>query len=324
MNTQQNIAILAGGGSSEKVISLKSASIVEQNIKELYPTYVIVIDGPSWVYSKEGVDYAIDKNDFSLTLNDQKIFFDLAFIAIHGTPGEDGKLQGYFDIMGVKYSSSNLLASSIGFNKGVCNDYLKNHEINVAHSYQLFEHMDYDIDLIANTVGMPCFVKSNESGSSFGVNKVYVKEDLPEAITDSFKYDKQVLIESFLEGREVTCGVYNFGGAPVAMPITEIITENDFFDYEAKYKGEALEITPADLTSKIRLKVEKAAIRVFQLLNLNGVARVDFIIQNNEPFVIEANTVPGLTAESLIPQQAIAAGFTLPDFFQQWIAHSLK
>ena len=324
MKAQKNIAILAGGESSEREISLKSASVVEEHIQEIYNTFLITIHGADWVYTKHGVDYPIDKNDFSLTIKNQKTYFDLAFIAIHGTPGEDGRLQGYFDMMNIKYSSSNLLASAITFNKGVCNDYLKNHHINVAKSIQLFEGIGYDSKEIVTTLGLPCFVKANQSGSSYGVNKVYSEDELPDAIIDSFKYDKQVLIESFLDGREVTCGVHNFEGAPKALPITEIITKNDFFDFEAKYKGESQEITPAELDLETQQKIENAAIRVFQLLNLNGIARVDFIIQNGEPFVIEANTVPGLSEQSLIPQQAIAAGHTLSEFFQMWIAHSLK
>lgn len=324
MDSQKNIAIVAGGGFSEHSVSLKSASVVEQNIKDFYNTFLIEFNKDKWTFKKDGITYPIDKNDFSLKMGNTKVTFDFVFIAIHGTPGEDGKLQGYFDMIGMPYSSSNVLASSIAFNKGVCNDYLKNHGINVAKSIQLFEGIEYDIEQIAATVGMPCFVKANQSGSSYGVNKVYEKNQLDEAIADSFKYDKQVLIESFLDGREVTCGVINFNGEIKALPITEIITENDFFDFEAKYKGESQEITPADLDNETRLKIEKATTNVFQILNLNGVARVDFIIQNGEPYMIEVNTVPGLSAQSLIPQQARAAGYSLTEFFNSWINHGLN
>jgi D-alanine-D-alanine ligase len=324
MDSQKNIAIVAGGGFSEHSVSLKSASVVEQNIKEFYNTFLIEFDKDKWSYTKDGVVYPIDKNDFTLKMGNTEIIFDFVFIAIHGTPGEDGKLQGYFDMIGMPYSSSNVLASSIGFNKGVCNDYLKNHGINVAKSIQLFEGIGYDIEEIAATVGMPCFVKANQSGSSYGVNKVYEKSQLDDAIADSFKYDKQVLIESFLDGREVTCGVINFNGVIKALPITEIITENDFFDFEAKYKGESQEITPANLDDETRLKIEKATTNVFQILNLNGVARVDFIIQKGEPYMIEVNTVPGLSSQSLIPQQARAAGYSLTEFFNSWIDHGLN
>ncbi|MGB0391566.1 MAG: D-alanine--D-alanine ligase [Salibacteraceae bacterium] len=324
MKKQKNIAIVAGGGSSEHGVSMKSAAVVDCNLKDAFNTFVIEMTVSNWIYHQNSISYEIDKNDFSLNIDGKVIRFDFVFIAIHGTPGEDGKLQGYFDMINMPYSSSNLLASSLSFNKGVCNDYLKNHGINVAKSIQLFEGFKYDADEIVSNLGLPCFVKSNQSGSSYGVNKVYSKDQLPAAIEDSFKYDKQVLIESFLDGREVTCGVTNFDHKITALPITEIITDNDFFDFEAKYKGESKEITPANLDPAIKKKVENAAKKVFQILNLNGVARVDFIIQDNEPFMIEANTVPGISAQSIIPQQAVAAGYTLPEFFQKWVNHGLK
>jgi len=323
MNTRKNIAILAGGDSSEFSVSIKSATLVEANLCHKYNTFIIVIKGGDWSYSKDGTTVAIDKNDFSLTLNEDRLFFDLAFIAIHGTPGEDGKLQGYFDMLGIKYSSAGLLTSALSFNKGVCNDYLKNHGINVAKSIQLFKGLTYNTEKIISELGLPCFVKPNQAGSSYGVSKVGILEELPQAITDAFVHDKQVLIESFLDGREVTCGVHNFNGVITEMPITEIITENDFFDFEAKYKGESNEITPADLPDDVRISVQTAAKEVYQLLNMKAVARMDFIIQNGEPFLIEANTVPGLSAESLIPQQAIAMGYTLPDFFVEWVENCL-
>ena len=324
MNTRKNIAILAGGDSSEFGISLKSASLVEQNLKDKYHTYLIEIKGGDWTHTTNGAKFNIDKNDFSLTMNENRIEFDLAFIAIHGTPGEDGKLQGYFDMLGVKHSSSNVLSSALGFNKGVCNDYLKNHGIKVAKSVQLFEDIEFNEHHIITELGLPCFVKPNQAGSSYGVSKVLKESELLAAINEAFKHDKQVLVESFLDGIEVTCGVHNFNGALTAMPITEIITENDFFDFEAKYQGESNEITPADLSTEIAQKIQDASKKVYQILGLNGVARVDFIIQNGEPFMIEANTVPGLSSESIIPQQARAMGYTLPDFFEAWVEHSLK
>jgi D-alanine-D-alanine ligase len=194
----------------------------------------------------------------------------------------------------------------------------------VAKSIQLFNGIDFNINTIGTELGFPCFVKPNQAGSSFGISKVYTTQELPKAIEEAFKHDSQVLIESFLSGREVTCGVLNFNGTPKAMPITEIITDNDFFDFEAKYKGESKEITPANLPEETTKKVQQAAIKVFQTLSLKGVARVDFIIMDDEPFMIEANTVPGLSSESLIPQQAEAMGFSLPEFFTQWVEFSLQ
>ncbi len=324
MKTVKKIAIVAGGFSSEYSISIKSGRIVEENLKSSFDTYFIVIKDNEWVYEVGDRKYYVDKNDFSLSINGNKIAFDSVFIAIHGTPGEDGKLQGYFDMIGIKYTSSSLLPSAISFNKGVCNDYLKSHGIQVANSVQLFMGIAYSEEEILKKLGLPCFVKPNQSGSSYGVSKVTSPTELKPAILEAFKHDKQVLIESFLDGREVTCGVHNFDGTLTTMPITEIISENDFFDFAAKYEGKSREITPADLSPDVALKVQETAKKVFQLLGFNGVARVDFIVQNGIPFVIEPNTVPGLSAQSIIPQQATAMGYDLPDFFTRWVNHSLK
>lgn len=324
MNRIKNIAIVAGGFSSEYSISIKSGRIVEENIKASFHTFFIEITRDEWFCKKNGKKYFIDKNDFSLTIDAKKVLFDGVFIAIHGTPGEDGKLQGYFDMIGMKYTSSSLLPSAISFNKGVCNDYLKSHEINVANSIQLFKDIEFDEEKIIAKLGLPCFVKPNQSGSSYGVSKVTSTEELAPAIAEAFVHDKQVLIESFLNGREVTCGVNNFDGKLTAMPITEIVTENDFFDFAAKYEGKSREITPADLPPDVTQKVQETAKKVFQLLGFNGVARVDFIVQNGVPFMIEPNTVPGLSAQSIIPQQAVAMGYNLPEFFTKWVNHTIK
>lgn len=324
MNTQKNIAIVAGGDSSEYDISIESGKLVETNLKEKFHTFLINLKADQWTYQEDGEIYSIDKNDFSLTIHGAKVKFDAVFIAIHGTPGEDGKLQGYFDMLNIKHSSSNTLASALSFNKGVCNDYLKSHGVNVAKSIQLFKGIPFQTSTIIPELGLPCFVKPNQAGSSYGVSKVTKQEDLGKAISDAFIHDDQVLVESFLDGREVTCGVHNFKKELTAMPITEIVTENDFFDFEAKYKGESQEITPADLSSSEASLVQEAAKNIYQLLGFNGVGRVDFIIQNGIPFMIEANTVPGLSPKSLIPQQAVAMGYTLPDFFEAWVNHTLK
>lgn len=324
MNTRKNIAILAGGDSAEYGISIKSANVVAENLAATFNTFIIIIQGAHWFYQEGGKEYNINKSDFSLTRDEKTIHFDLAFIAIHGTPGEDGKLQGYFDMLGIRYSASNQLASALSFNKGVCNDYLKQQGIKCAESVQLFEGKPYNASAIIAQLGLPCFVKPNKAGSSYGVSKVKKEDELAHAISEAFTHDDQVMIESFLDGREVTCGVNNFNGEPTAMPVTEIITTNEFFDFEAKYKGESQEITPAQLPIETTKKVQAAATHIFQLLGLNAVARVDFIIQNGEPFMIEANTVPGLSSASLIPQQAVAMGYTLPEFFTAWVNYCLK
>lgn len=309
------IAIIYGGYSSEEEISLKSGKVVAENLPDNYKPYLIRINKEGWFLDKNGAIIPVDRSDFSVELDGEKIQFENVFIAIHGTPGEDGKLQAYFDMLGIKYSSSNALASAITFNKWTCNTILKQNGYKCAESVILREKENYTIDEVTSKIEMPCFVKPNNGGSSFGITKVKKVEDLNSAIEIAFNEGSEVLIEEFIEGTEVTCGVLNIKGEFVKLPPTEIVSNNEFFDYKAKYNGESQEITPARISDELTAEIQKQAKDIFVLLNLKGMARIDFMIKNNIPYVIEVNTIPGLSNESIIPQQARGAGMTLKELF---------
>lgn len=313
-----------GGNSAESVISLKSADVVKKHLsKELYNAYKIHIKGTDWHYEQDGVSYQIDKNDFSLTIRGNRIKFDLVFIAIHGTPGEDGKLQSYFDLIGIPYSTSGHFASALSFNKLATNILLRHHGIVSAKFVQLIEGELVNTNEVIQKVGLPCFVKPTEAGSSFGVSKVNTKEDLLPAIQKAFAYHHIVMVEEYIEGTEVTCGIIDFDGKLETLPITEIVSETDFFDFEAKYEGKSDEITPARISTEEAETVSSITKKVYRLLDLKGVARADYIIKAGVPYLIEANTVPGISEESLIPQQAIAHGMSLKELFNKWVERFL-
>ncbi len=238
---------------------------------------------------------------------------------IHGTPGEDGKLQAYFDMVGLPYSTSSHLASTLTFNKFVCNQYLKNFGVKVADAVLIRQNEKYSTQTIIDKVGLPCFVKPADGGSSFGVTKVQKAEELDEAIRLALTHGTQALLERFMQGREVTNGIYKGGEGVKVLPITEIVTNNDFFDFDAKYKGESDEITPADLSNDIAQKVKTETKRIYEILDLDGICRADYILQDNEPYLIEVNTVPGMSNESLIPQMAAHEGVALKDMLSDVI-----
>ena len=307
-----------GGFSAEKIISMKSGQIVADFLdKNLFNVYVVIIDNLGWRLDLNSKSYPVDRSDFSVEVERKKILFDGVFIAIHGIPGENGELQSYFDNLNIPYNCSGVYASELSFDKGKCNDFLKKNGIQCAESMKLFKNVNFNIHSIIEKLKLPCFVKPNSNGSSFGISKVNIKDQLIPAIEKAFEYDDCVLIESLLTGKEVTCGVHNLNNDIETFPITEIISENDFFDFEAKYEGKSKEITPAEISKEHAEKVTKKAIRVYKLLNLNGIARIDFMIMNNEPHVIEVNTVPGLSKESIIPQQAICQGMSLSELFNK-------
>lgn len=321
----KKIAVVMGGYSAEKIISMKSGEVVMKHLQcdEFHP-YSVVIDKNGWNLIENGQSHPINKEDFSGNLNGVNIQFDVVFIAIHGTPGEDGKLQSYLDKLNIPYTTSSAKAAALSFNKGKCNNFLRTKGILCAPSYLITKGEEIkEIDILER-VGLPCFVKPNKNGSSFGVSKVAKSDALKTAINKAFKYGEEVLIESFMEGAEVTCGAINFGGELRTFPATEIISENDFFDFEAKYEGKSKEITPARLSAEVAQKVAEQTKRIYTLLNLDGIARVDFIIQNNEPYIIEANTVPGFSEESIIPQQAEYMGISLKELFIASVKHVLK
>ncbi len=323
---KKNIAIIMGGYSSEYEISLKSGNVVYQTLeKEKYNAYRIHVFKDKWVYvDANDIEYPIDKNDFSATVNSKKITFDCVFNAIHGSPGEDGFMQAYFELLDIPQTSCSMYQAALTFNKRDLLATLKPHGIKTAESYYIDLGDTIDEDAIVAKVGLPCFVKANKAGSSFGISKVYKKEDLQAAIDNSFKEDNEIIIEQFLDGVEVSVGVISYKGETKVLPITEIVSENDFFDYQAKYEGKSQEITPARISDDYAHKVRLEARKIYETLGMKGFSRSEFIFKNDEPYLLEVNTVPGLTKESILPQQATEAGISVTDLFDNAIEEALK
>lgn len=315
-----------GGYSSEAHISFKSGEVVYQQIsKEIYNTYKIHILKNKWVLVDDNnLEHPVNKDDFSVTINQNKITFDCIFNAIHGHPGEDGTILAYFKLLDIKHTSAPFYQMALTFNKRDCLSVVKKYGVKTANSIYLNKGETINVDEIIETLGLPCFVKPNNAGSSFGISKVKLKEELIPAVEKAFKEDSELLIEEFLDGTEVTIGVLNYKGEVKVLPMTEIVTANDFFDYEAKYLGESDEITPARISDEIHQKLEILAKKVYQILNMSGFTRSEYILVNNEPYFLEMNTVPGLTNESIIPQQAAAAGITLQNLFHNAIEMALN
>ena len=320
---KKNIALITGGYSGESVISYKTAATIEKNIDtEKWNCYTIDITKEGWTYNLPGngkVD--IDKNDFSLTIDNNKIIFDAVLVGLHGTPGEDGKLQGYFDCLNIPYTSCDAASSALTFNKRYTVAVASFAGMHVAKSLHLFKNKPVSTADILSTLKLPVFVKPNNGGSSIGMSKVNEEADLQEALVKAFKEDEQVLVEEFIKGREFTIGVFKNKGEVVALPITEILTQKEFFDYEAKYNGESEEVTPANISEDIAEKVRHAAKNAYNIFNCNGVVRIDFIYDeiSGNPFMLEINTVPGQSDASIIPQQVKAMGWTLKDFYSALI-----
>ena len=321
---KKNIAIIMGGFSSEVSISLKSGGVVYSNLDtQKYNPFQVHILKDKWVVVGENDEYPIDKNDFSTTINGIKITFDCVFNAIHGTPGEDGKILAYFDLIGMKHTSAPFYQMALTFNKRDCLSVVKHYGIPTAKSVYLNKGDAINTDKIIKEVGLPCFIKPNNAGSSFGISKVYSAEEILVGIEKAYKEDSEILIESFLDGTEVSVGVIQYKGEIKVLPLTEITTENDFFDYEAKYEGKSQEITPARIPEDIAEKVRVVAKKVYQILNMSGFSRSEYILVNNEPHFLEMNSVPGLTGESLLPQQANQANINLSDLFDNAIENAL-
>ena len=315
---KKNIAVVAGGNSSEYVISINSADQLEKVLdKEKYNVFTVIARGTEW-YVKDNTycDLVVNKDDFSFSLNNQKTKFDCALIIIHGTPGEDGKLQGYFDTLNIPYTSANTLASAITFNKVFSKNYLKPFDIPLAKFVSIKKGDIIDADQIIKATGLPCFVKPNSGGSSFGVTKVKEKDKLYEAIEKAFKEDHEVIIEEFLEGKELTCGLVKTKKETFIFPPTEIVSKNEFFDYEAKYtEGMADEITPAPISEELTKEIQNLSSQIYDIFQLNGIVRVDYIYSKNKLYFMEVNTVPGMSAASIVPKQIEAAGMSLKDIF---------
>ena len=326
INMKKNIAIIMGGFSSEFEISLKSGQVVYETLDPVkFNAFRVHIFKDKWVYvDTSNNEHPIDKNDFSFTVKGTKTNFDCVFNAIHGTPGEDGFMQGYLELLGIPQTSCNMYQAALTFNKRDCISALKPYGVKTAESYYVNLGDAIDEDAIIAKVGLPCFVKANKAGSSFGISKVYKKEEFNKALEVAFKEDDEVIIESFLDGIEVSVGVISYKGEVTVLPITEIVSENDFFDYQAKYLGKSQEITPARLTKEQEEKVNSVAKKVYEVLKMKGFSRSEFIFKDGEPHFLEINTVPGMTKASILPQQAAAAGISLVDLFGNAIEEVLK
>lgn len=316
---KKTIALITGGYSGEATISYQSAATIEQHVdREKWNCYTIDITPSGWFYVTDaGEKISIDKNDFSLNIGGEKITFDAVLVGLHGTPGEDGKLQGYFDCLNIPYTSCDAATSALTFNKRYTVAVAAFAGMAVAKSLHLFKDGTQGAAEILNTLKLPVFVKPNNGGSSIGMSKVIDAAELQGALDKAFKEDDQVLVEEFIKGREFTIGVFKSKGEIIALPITEIITKNVFFDYEAKYLGASEEITPAQVAEDIAEKVRNAARMAYAVFNCKGIVRIDFIYDETSarPFLLEINTVPGQTAASLVPQQVVAMGWTLQRFY---------
>lgn len=323
---KKNIAIVAGGDSSEVVVSLKSAQGIYSFLdKEKYNVYIVTIIGTEWHYTDaDGNVYPIDRNDFSVRVKDAKIKFDFAYITIHGTPGENGLLQGYFDLLRIPYSCCGVLAAAITFNKFTCNRLLSSFGISVARSIVLRKGESVATDEVIKQIGLPCFVKPNVGGSSFGTTKVKTEAQVQEAIATAFAEGEEVIIEAFMAGTEVTCGCYKVADKEVVFPITEVVSKNEFFDYDAKYNADQVdEITPARISDAMTARIQLLTSRIYDLIGCKGIIRVDYIIIGDEPFLLEVNTTPGMTPTSFIPQQVRAAGLNIQEVLTEIIENEL-
>jgi D-alanine-D-alanine ligase len=322
---KKTIALVTGGFSGEAVISYKSAITIGNNLDpDKFSVYKIDINPDGWFYTLEdGRKVAINKNDFSIQLDREKIKFDAVFIGIHGTPGEDGKLQGYFDTLKIPYTSCDAATSAITFNKRYTVAVAKMAGVSVAHSIHLFKHSPVPASQIANELKLPVFVKPNNGGSSIGMSKVTKAEDLEAAIIKAFKEDDQVLVEEMIQGREFTVGVFKTKGNIIVLPITEVKAHADkeFFDFEAKYQGKSTEITPAQVDEAVADKIREAAKKIYAVFNCRGVVRIDFIYNEEagKPFMLEINTIPGQSEASIIPQQVKEMGWSLQEFYSKLV-----
>ena len=322
----KNIAIIAGGNSSEYEVSMKSGKNIYDEVDEnRYNKYLVILKGRDWHVEIGEKKYPVDRNDFSFTRDGEKILFDFAYITIHGVPGENGLLQGYLDMMGVPYGCCNVLASALTFDKHTCNTYLKSYGVNVADSVMLIRGMTYDVNEIINEVGLPCFVKPNAEGSSFGVTKVKEAAQLEDALKKAFALCREVLIETFIDGTELTCGVVKAGDMDIAMPIAEVIPKNEFFDFEAKYDPtKSDEIIPARISPELTNRIKTLSSMIYDILRCEGIIRADYIVRDDEIFMLEVNTTPGMTSNSFVPKMVRAMGGTLREVLTKIIDNKLN
>ena len=322
---KKNIAIIMGGYSSEVEISLKSGNVVYNSLDlDKYNAYRVLILKEKWIHLDENdVEHPINMADFTTNVNGYKVKFDAVFNAIHGHPGEDGVILSYLELLGIPHTSAPSYQMALTFNKRDCLSVVKAYGIKTANSYYLNEGDAINENEIVEKVELPCFVKANRAGSSFGISKVYKIEHLRDAIELAFKEDDEIIIESFLDGTEVSVGVITYNNEIKVLPITEITTDNDFFDYEAKYQGKSEEITPARVSKKDEQRIKEVAKKVYTILRMSGFSRSEYILIDGEPHMLEMNTVPGLTTQSLLPQQANMAGISLTELFGNAVESSL-
>jgi D-alanine-D-alanine ligase len=325
---KKKIALVTGGYSGEAVISYRSANTIYNHLdKAMFDVYLVDVTAEGWFYKQEDeTRIPVNKNNFTIPVNGDDISFDAVFIGMHGTPGEDGKLQGYFDMLGLPYTSCNAAASALTFNKRYTTAVAGASGINVAKSMLFFKDQAQTAAAEAANLAFPVFVKPNNGGSSIGMSKVNTPDGLDAAIEKAFKEDSQVLVEEMIQGREFTVGVFRTRGEVIVLPITEVVTHNEFFDFEAKYQGKSSETTPAEMPGQWQTLLEETAARVYKVFNCRGVVRMDFIFNEDkgEPFLLEINTIPGQSDASVIPQQVRAKGWNLTEFYTLLVEEALE
>lgn len=326
MSKLKNIAILAGGNSSEESISLKGAAQIATWLdRNKYNVYTILIKGISWTLKhSEFGDIPVSKDDFTATINGSIVTFDCALIAIHGTPGENGLLQGYFEMMGIPYTTGGVMNSSLTFNKYYCKELVKESGVNLAKGIMLRKGEKIEPKEITNQLGLPVFVKPNESGSSYGISKVKTLEDLIPAIENAFTEDRSILIEEFISGRELTCGLVKTSEKEIVFPVTEIFPKNEFFDYNAKYLNQSEEKTPAPISVELSDRIQKLSSKIYDRLDCRGIVRIDYIYSNDKLYFLEINTVPGMSEVSIVPQQVKVMGKDMNEIFSLVIEDAIN
>ena len=323
---KKNVAIIAGGDSGEYEVSINSANVVYKHLnKQKFNPYLIIITGQHWYYlDEESESIDIDKSDFSLLLDGDKINFDVVFNMIHGTPGENGIIQGYLDLLNIPYTSCGLAISALTFNKAYCNRVVASYGTNVAKSIHLIKNHPYNLQVVSTEVSFPVFVKPANGGSSVATSKVIDASGLEAAVNLAFTADDEVLIEEYIRGREICCGAFKYKGQMLIFPLTEIISKKEFFDYEAKYtKGMSDEITPAQIPVEVEIECKALSSELYQKLNCKGVVRFDYIFNDEAIFFLEVNTVPGMSEASIIPQQALEMGISLERLFEMMIEDAM-
>ncbi|MBR4303547.1 MAG: D-alanine--D-alanine ligase [Bacteroidaceae bacterium] len=323
---KRNIAVIAGGNSSEREVSLRSANTVLEHLdKELYNPYLVEIKGNSMTVITNGTNTPVDLNDFSFSKDGEKVKFEYAYIIIHGTPGENGILEGYLKMLDIPHSTCGVLASALTFNKFMLNQFLKSFGIRIADSIMLRKGDTITAADVVEKIGLPCFIKPSDGGSSFGTTKVKEPEQIEEAIAAAFNESDEIMIESFMQGTEVTNGYYKTKQREVMLPITEVVPKRDFFDYEAKYNGAVEEITPARIPDELRDRIQMLTAAIYKIVGCNGIIRNDYIItEDNKINLLEINTIPGMTETSFIPQQIRAAGMTVKEVLTEIIENSFN